>query len=136
MSCVDGHWTSAACPDIECPPIECPADTGSVLGRSCPIEGAQCGDPCCSSAIECDGGVWVPGPEADCVLCDEYPCGDGACGADQFCRATCGPAGGTMHSCVTLPPGCTSCDCIPLGGVFECEMIDGHPHVGEVALCF
>jgi hypothetical protein len=137
MQCSGGRWAPAACPDIECPPIdlECPTVTSSVLGSSCPFEGASCGHACCSSAIECRGGVWVPGPEADCARCPEFPCGDGACNEAQFCASECGPAGGVRQSCRSLPADCTSCDCIPLVASQVCEMVDGHPHVRDAFPC-
>lgn len=138
MECVEGHWTGAACPEIVCPPIEetsCPVDTSTLLGRSCASEDAACGDPCCSNAVRCEGGTWVPGPDADCLTCNSYACGSGLCNDEQYCRGYCGPADGIDYDCLTLPVGCSDCSCLDLPPSYTCTMIDGHPHVRELGFC-
>lgn len=137
MQCVGGHWTAAACPATLCPVIvpECPAETRVLVGSACAFEGQQCGDPCCSSSISCQGGTWQIGPEADCFACLEYACGGGACRTDQTCTARCGPADGIDYTCVDRDPACGDCSCIPLTSTERCEMIDGHPHVSEIGFC-
>jgi hypothetical protein len=138
MTCEGGHWTSAACPDIDCAPIggTCPADPASLVGTACEIEGQSCDHACCSGAVTCEDGTWVRGPIAACIWCPQYPCGSGACNIDtQYCHQTCGPDDGTVHVCEPAPAGCTSCDCIPLWGTQTCEMVDGHPVVRDLGFC-
>ncbi|MCB9596898.1 MAG: hypothetical protein H6719_29515 [Sandaracinaceae bacterium] len=137
MECVDGAWQPAACPEIVCPPIEevCPADTRSALGLACPIDGQGCGNACCGTAIDCVGGIWQPGPEADCLCRPEPACGAGECRPSQYCRSRCGPDDGLEHQCVTLPFDCAACDCLTLTDSQTCEMIDGRPFVSEAGFC-
>ena len=137
FTCVAGQWTESDCPAIECPPIDpprCPAVR--ELGTSCANEGQTCGDPCCS-AQTCVGGVWIPGPEADC-LCDPtstFSCGGGSCGRGTACASTCGPDDGLEHFCEPLPAGCTSCACIDLEPGQICEDRDGHVFLSQNVLC-
>ena len=138
MQCAGGHWTAAACPPVVCPPLpapECPAQALTLLGLACSVEGAQCGDPCCSDSTSCHGGVWIRGPEADCALCSEYACGPGLGRADQTCTSRCGPADGIEFVCAPRDPGCSDCSCVPVGPSQRCEMIDGHPNVVDVGFC-
>jgi hypothetical protein len=131
--CVGGRWTAAACPAVECPPRSCPSDTRGALGQPC-AEGQTCGDPCCSTAIRCVGGVWVPGPEADCDRCRSFGCGPGSCRDDQYCRSGCGPTDGIEYTCEPLFE-CRDCSClaVPSGGT--CEVIDGRVFVQEPLGC-
>jgi hypothetical protein len=137
MVCVDGHWQPSACPPVVCPtvPVECPADTAAALGTACAQPGQTCGDACCDSAIVCEGGVWRPGPVADCFACTQYACGTGACPSSQTCLSRCGPADGIELVCVPRDGTCNDCGCIPLSPTQRCEMIDGHPHVSETGFC-
>ncbi len=138
MVCEGGHWTPALCPDVECAPVpavSCPANTSSVIGHACDVEGASCGDPCCDDAIVCRGGRWEPGPVADCVWCPAWTCGDGACHSNEYCHRSCGPTDGIVYTCEPTPESCSSCDCIPLWGTQRCEMVDGHPHVIDLGFC-
>jgi len=138
MQCVEGHWTSAACPEIVCPAVAvaCPVDTSTVLGRPCAIEEASCGDQCCSNAIVCQGGGWVEGIDADCLTCNSYACGGGLCSDDQYCNSYCGPDDGIDYDCQPLPPtDCHECGCLDLPPGHTCTMIDGHPHVRELGFC-
>lgn len=133
FACVDGHWASQPCPDLVCPTLACPAVR--VLGTSCVSDGQVCGDVCCSSQ-QCIGGVWAPGPDADC-LCDTsrtYACGDGSCTTDRACIATCGPTDRIAYVCEPLPAGCTSCECAPWPREF-CEERDGHVFVSGGGEC-
>jgi hypothetical protein len=137
MTCVDGRWTTAACPEIVCPAVavSCPVDTAEVLGRTCSIEGAQCGDQCCSNHIICESGVWVEGIDADCLTCNSYECGGGLCNDEQYCNAFCGPADGIDYDCQPEPEDCDDCSCLGLPPSVSCTMIDGHPHVRELGFC-
>lgn len=137
MACEGGRWTAAACPAIECPPlvITCPAQTASALGQPCDLEGSSCGDPCCGDAIVCEGGRWQPGPTLLCAVCQQFPCGAGACHDGQYCHQACGPADGIVHLCEPAPAGCASCECIPLWETQRCEMIDGRPRVTDLGGC-
>jgi hypothetical protein len=128
MTCVGGAWEHAGCPELVCPPFECPADTRGQIGEPCSAEGAICGDACCGTAITCAGGAWIPGPEADCAACTQFPCGDGFCRAGEICEQRCGPDGGARFVC-TAREGCEDCSCLPLEPEQDCTMIDGHPHV-------
>jgi hypothetical protein len=125
--------TSWSCP---APQTDCPVDTMGSIGSACATEGAECGNPCCSDAIECRGGVWAPGPVADCDSCVEHACGDGRCRADQTCVSSCNIAGGTSFVCRARDAGCNDCSCIVLTEDERCEMIDGFPQVTEQNVCF
>lgn len=137
FACIDGRWAAGDCPAIECPSIDppsCPAVR--ELGTTCANEGQICGDVCCSSQ-QCVGGVWVPGPDADC-LCDptrSFACGSGSCTERNACTAHCGPDDGLEHRCDPLPADCTSCDCVPLAPGETCEERDGRVFVRENTLC-
>lgn len=139
MFCSGGRWTSGACPAIECPPIEpvpCPADTRSVLGQSCPMEGQACGDSCCDTAIDCRGGVWTPGPVADCFACLSFACGPtGSCPADQACQQSCGPDDGTAYTCTPLPDDCRDCSCVSVPPEYACRVEDGHVFFDVLTFC-
>ncbi len=136
MACHDGAWTTATCPEIVCPvDVSCPVETSTLLGRSCSVDGAACGDPCCSNAVRCEGGTWVHGPDADCITCNSHECGGGLCNEHQYCNAFCGPADGIDYDCQPLPDGCSDCSCLDLPPSHTCSMIDGHPHVRELGFC-
>ena len=129
MTCVTGHWQPAPCPDIVCPaiPEPCPADRASVLGTSCRSEGQSCGDACCGSAFTCTSGLWVPGPDAEC-LCDpssSFACGPGTCRRGQACTNGCGPTDGIVYSCTPLPVDCTSCSCATVPPGYTCQARGG-----------
>lgn len=139
MTCVDGHWQPAACPELVCPPIaeDCPVDRASALGTACLVEHQLCGNPCCDSAFQCSGGVWVEGPFAACA-CDPstaYACGAGTCERGQACSSHCGPADGIEHSCSPLPEGCTSCECVTVPAGYTCEVRDGHVFLSMSGFC-
>lgn len=138
MTCSGGRWTAAECGDVLCPPapsLPCPANTASIAGRACDLEGASCGDECCGDHVVCTGGRWEPQTGVPCVWCSAWECGDGSCHDGELCHETCGPADGPAYFCEPTPEGCSSCDCIPLWGTQRCEMIDGHPHVIDLGLC-
>lgn len=138
MTCVGGRWTAAACDAEVCPPvarIPCPANTMSIAGRACEVEGASCGDECCGDLVVCESGTWQPQEGVPCVWCSAWTCGDGSCHDGEYCHETCGPDDGAVHYCEPTPEGCSSCDCLPLWGTQRCEMIDGHPHVFDLGLC-
>ncbi|MBX7191847.1 MAG: hypothetical protein K1X94_07305 [Sandaracinaceae bacterium] len=122
--CSGGRWLIEPCP-FDCPvpdPTPCPARP--VLGATCPVEGQECGDPCCDTAVLCEGGVWAPGPVADCAICSSYGCGPaGSCRADQACASFGCPGDET---CQPLPVGCSSCDCVAVPPGARCEVRDGH----------
>jgi hypothetical protein len=125
FQCSDGRWEPLDCPPVECPAPSCPAVYRAALGTDCPIDGQLCGNVCCAS-IQCEAGVWRPGPDADC-LCDPattFTCGSGSCTVDRMCVEV-----GCETRCDALPAGCTSCACaiVPEGGT--CRERDGHVYV-------
>lgn len=136
MTCVDGAWQPAACPEIACPEalLECPVDVEAELGRTCAHEDQSCGNPCCGS-IQCMGGIWQRGPEVACACAAPVPCGVGSCTGQQSCNLRCGPDDGPDYRCVTLPSGCSDCGCLPLLAGQSCEMVEGQPHVLEEEFC-
>lgn len=140
MTCEDGHWQPAGCPEIECPPVvaECPVDRAAALGTLCAIEGTVCGNACCGRGFMCSGGRWIEGPDVDCIVCDEsatYECGPGTCERGQACTSQCGPDDGIVYSCTQLDPSCgESCDCAPARGL-ECRESDGHVYLSDGGFC-
>lgn len=137
FTCIDGHWSANDCPAIECPSIDPPACPAvREIGTPCASEGQTCGDVCCS-AQTCVDGVWMPGPEADC-LCDptrSFACGSGSCTDGNACTSYCGPDDGLEHRCDPLPEGCTSCGCLDLEPGQLCEDRDGHVFSSGNELC-
>jgi len=137
LTCVDGAWQPAACPDLVCPEVlpECPVDVEAALGMACVFEDQSCGDPCCGS-IQCTSGFWRRGPELACAcMAPPAACGSGSCTLGQSCNQRCGPDDGPDYRCVTLPAGCSDCSCLPLLAGQTCEMIGGQPHVVEEMFC-
>ena len=134
--CDGGLWRASDCPAVECPALDtCPAVR--ELGAPCAIEGQSCGDACCSTAQSCLGGVWTPGPDADC-LCDpsrSFACGGGSCTSDRACVSDCGPDDGLVFRCEALPPDCRDCTCLALPPGQRCELVDGHVHVQVSEFC-
>jgi hypothetical protein len=122
FACTGGRWSWFECEP--CPPVErqpCPAVR--PIGAMCANEGQLCGDACCDTATICDGGVWTPGPIADCAACFSYACGPGTCRGDEACASLGCPGD---EQCLPIPDGCTGCGCLELPAGATCEERDGH----------
>ncbi len=135
LVCEGGRWTPGVCPDVECEvvpevPEVCSTNTSRDIGQRCSWEGQTCGDPCCDDEIECRDGFWRHLPsEILCYACIEFACGDGHCHDGQYCKSSPGPDDGGIFQCASLTEGCNDCGCIPIPEGYECEMVDGRPHV-------
>jgi hypothetical protein len=127
--CEPPRWV---CPTPVPSPLACPVELEPSLGLGCGVEGQTCGDPCCEPTLACDGGVWGPGPIADCAWCDEsqfFPCGPGRCGRGQACQTDCGPTDAPVFSCQVLVDDCGGCGCVEVPPGSTCEERDGHLYV-------
>ncbi|MFT5354720.1 MAG: hypothetical protein ACI9KE_001928 [Polyangiales bacterium] len=133
MTCVEGSWQPAGCPPIECPAVtaSCPVNPADHVGDDCFNEGLSCGNACCGTGIDCNGGIWRPGPDAECLCEPQRPCGPGTCRNNQYCVQSCGPDDGPEYACEALPEACFDCSCISLETGGRCEMVDGAPVIGH-----
>lgn len=132
MMCIGGTWQALGCPPVECPAAQgsCPVNPHEHIRDDCNQEGLVCGNACCGTAIECNRGTWVAGPDAECLCDPGRACGPGTCRGDQYCVQSCGPADGPEFLCESLPEGCLDCSCIPVDpGFARCEMVDGAPTI-------
>jgi hypothetical protein len=115
FACTGRRWSWLECE--ACPPVRGTCSAVRPTGAACAIEGQLCGATYCDTATICDGGVWTPGPIADCAACFSYACGPGTCRGDEAC-ASLGCPGDEL--CSPIPDGCSGCPCLELPASATC----------------